>query len=116
MPLEEGKSQEVISRNIATEIRHGHDPKQAAAIAYSKARGDKLSAACDSAARLSARCDAADEMYATADAEGERLWRVRGTMRGKPVETKVQAKDYNDAVRKASGKLIVVKEVFLLSD
>lgn len=40
MPLKEGSSQEVISQNIATEVRAGKDPKQAAAIAYSKARGD----------------------------------------------------------------------------
>lgn len=40
MPLEEGSSRAVISHNIATEIRSGKDPKQAAAIAYSKARGD----------------------------------------------------------------------------
>jgi len=40
MPLEPGSSQEVISRNIATEVRSGKDPKQAAAIAYSKARED----------------------------------------------------------------------------
>ena len=40
MPLLSGKSQDVISKNIATEIRAGKDKKQAAAIAYSKARGD----------------------------------------------------------------------------
>jgi 8-oxo-dGTP pyrophosphatase MutT (NUDIX family) len=40
MPLQEGSSREAISANIATEIRAGKDPKQAAAIAYSKARGD----------------------------------------------------------------------------
>ena len=40
MPLEAGSSRETISHNIATEIRAGKDPKQAAAIAYSKARGD----------------------------------------------------------------------------
>ena len=42
MPLQSGSSQETISANIATE-RRAHpsmDPKQAAAIAYSKARGD----------------------------------------------------------------------------
>lgn len=43
MPLEEGKSQEVISRNIATEVRAGKPQDQAAAIAYSKARGDAVS-------------------------------------------------------------------------
>ncbi len=41
MPLKPGKSERVISSNIATEIRHGKDPKQAAAIAYSTARGGK---------------------------------------------------------------------------
>ena len=40
MPLAEGSSRAVISSNIATEVRAGNDPKQAAAIAYSKARGD----------------------------------------------------------------------------
>ena len=38
MPLEQGKSQAAISHNIETEIHHGKDPKQAAAIAYSTAR------------------------------------------------------------------------------
>jgi len=41
MPLKSGKSQSTISKNIATEIEHGKDPKQAAAIAYSKARESK---------------------------------------------------------------------------
>lgn len=36
MPLEEGISQATISKNIETEINAGKDPKQAAAIAYSK--------------------------------------------------------------------------------
>lgn len=40
MPLESGSSREVVSSNIATEVRSGKDPKQAAAIAYSKARED----------------------------------------------------------------------------
>lgn len=42
MPLQTGSSRDVISANIATEIRAGKDPKQAAAIAYSKARSDGL--------------------------------------------------------------------------
>lgn len=37
MPLERGKSREVISHNIATEIDAGKEPAQAAAIAYSVA-------------------------------------------------------------------------------
>jgi uncharacterized protein len=40
MPLKEGSGRETISANIETEIHAGKDPKQAAAIAYSKARGD----------------------------------------------------------------------------
>lgn len=40
MPLLEGSSKKTIGKNIATEIRAGKDPKQAAAIAYAKARGD----------------------------------------------------------------------------
>lgn len=40
MPLQSGSSREVISANIAKEVRAGHDPRQAAAIAFSKARGD----------------------------------------------------------------------------
>jgi hypothetical protein len=72
MPLKEGSSSEVRSENIATEIRAGKDPKQAAAIAYAKARGDTIPAGlntvidavcsmCDSVnkttARLGSYCD-----------------------------------------------------------
>lgn len=38
MPLQNGKSKEIVSANIAELIRSGRDPKQAAAIAYSEAR------------------------------------------------------------------------------
>ncbi len=37
MPLKKGSGKKTISENIATEIRAGRDPKQAAAIAFSKA-------------------------------------------------------------------------------
>ena len=37
MPLKKGRSKKVIQENIRREIRAGKDPKQAAAIAYSKA-------------------------------------------------------------------------------
>ena len=40
MPLRSGSSQETISENIAQLIREGYPQEQAAAIAYSKARGD----------------------------------------------------------------------------
>lgn len=39
MPLKPGRSQDTISANIAELVRSGRDPKQAAAIAYSQARG-----------------------------------------------------------------------------
>ena len=82
MPLEPGSSQAAISNNIATEIRHGHDPKQAAAIAYSHARGDKneswhdsmdsIVSACDSAAkRVDALIESHDRMRG--DSEDD-LW------------------------------------------
>jgi hypothetical protein len=41
MPLKEGYSEKTISKNIGTEIGAGKAPKQAAAIAYSKARESK---------------------------------------------------------------------------
>ena len=34
MPLRKGRSKSTIRKNIATEIRAGKSPKQAAAIAY----------------------------------------------------------------------------------
>ena len=41
MPLKSGKSQKVISSNIRTEIKAGRKPKQAIAIALSKAKKSK---------------------------------------------------------------------------
>lgn len=61
MPLLEGSSKETISKNIATEVRANKDPKQAAAIAYSKARQDfeaKLDAVCAGIDALKTRVDA----------------------------------------------------------
>lgn len=64
MPLEEGSSKATIAQNIGTEIKAGKDPKQAAAIAYSKARGDdmtteeKVDEVCRRADAIAARFDA----------------------------------------------------------
>lgn len=38
MPLKKGSTKKIIQQNIKTEIKHGKSPKQAEAIAYSKAR------------------------------------------------------------------------------
>jgi hypothetical protein len=68
MPLKSGSSQATISKNIETEIRAGKDPKQAAAIAYSKARGDveaeldrRFDEMCERANRLDSRLDAMEQ-------------------------------------------------------
>lgn len=42
--LKSGSSKKAISENIRTEIRSGKDPKQAIAIAYSKAGKSKPAA------------------------------------------------------------------------
>lgn len=38
MPLKKGSSKSTVSKNIATEIKAGKKPSQAAAIAYSVAK------------------------------------------------------------------------------
>lgn len=38
MPLKSGTSKKTLQQNIRTEIQAGKDPRQAAAIAYSKQR------------------------------------------------------------------------------
>ena len=78
MPLEAGKSQAVLSRNIATEIRAGKPQAQAAAIAYldpTTERGDvtigkdnpmQPHAFTDLAAKVDAfctKCDALEKFF-----------------------------------------------------
>ena len=41
MTLKRGKSKKTIEENIKTEIAYGKPPKEAAAIAYAKARKSK---------------------------------------------------------------------------
>lgn len=43
MPLKKGSDQKTISENIKELIKSGHDPKQAAAIAYQSAGKSKSS-------------------------------------------------------------------------
>ena len=43
MPLKKGSSKTTISKNIATEVKAGKPPKQAAAIAYNTAKKGTLS-------------------------------------------------------------------------
>lgn len=40
MPLVQSSSEQALKQNIATEIEHGKDPKQAAAIAYETQRAN----------------------------------------------------------------------------
>jgi hypothetical protein len=40
MPLVQSSSEKALKENIATEIEHGKDPKQAAAIAYETQRAN----------------------------------------------------------------------------
>lgn len=49
MPLIKSTSKRAIGKNIATEIRAGKDPKQAAAIAYSVQREAKKAKASSTA-------------------------------------------------------------------
>ncbi len=44
MPLQKGSSGEIISANIGELMRAGHDPRQAAAIAYNVAQGEDMAA------------------------------------------------------------------------
>jgi hypothetical protein len=59
MPLIQSKSDKARSENIATEIKAGKDPKQAAAIAYSVQRAndaDPIRMAFDALDKLACDC------------------------------------------------------------
>jgi hypothetical protein len=141
MPLESGSSRATISHNVKEMVESGHPQKQAVAAALSKSRGDTIPAGlntvidavcsmCDSVdkmtARLGAHCDDrrviggvghgdVEKITAVSDADGDKTWRVRGTDRGKEKTVTVQAKDHNEAVKKASHHphMLVVKDVVL---
>ena len=83
MPLAEGSSKEVISKNIATEVAAGKPQKQAVAIALNEARGDafaeqsaqedtswhtKLDSAVEGVVRLGSRLDALELKNMSVDA------------------------------------------------
>lgn len=138
MPLESGSSSAVKSKNIATEIRAGKDPKQAAAIAYAKARGDDghvtigkgpmsrvesvqmmvdaIQCAADQVGDLVQRVDALSSYGG--DKKGK-LWRIVGFDRSGVERTvKVRAEDYEGARRTALNRMLVskIRDVVLLED
>ena len=97
MPLESGSSQETISHNIETEINAGKPPKQAEAIAYSKAgksrNGDRRS-------RLHAALDRvmdAKEEKPPQSGQGERA--TPGTVTG------LTKKDYQEMYPEAVARM-----------
>jgi hypothetical protein len=44
------------------------------------------------------------------------IWTIRGTLKGKPVEAIVEAKDHADAAYKAARKLMIVSSAIILGD
>lgn len=78
MPLQAGSSQATIGRNIAIEERAGKPPKQAEAIAFSKARGD-------------AHVSRADQLEAISHLRSDALPVARGgDQRAKPSESEAR--------------------------
>lgn len=81
MPLEKAPvGSPGFSRNVATEVNAGKDPKQAVAIAYAKARGDAESFATGPSPinqmehPLERVFRAADAFYARSDAVATGKW------------------------------------------
>lgn len=72
MPLRKGSSSKTISSNIATEVRHGKDPKQAAAIAYAEARRSPNAGHDASSMKHDGRPDHVEAKFHGAAAPGDR--------------------------------------------
>jgi hypothetical protein len=72
MPLIESGSKEALQKNIATEIEHGKDPKQSAAIAYSTQRAN------DEYKSEVVECVPENVTPATINAENRKYWQHAG--------------------------------------
>ena len=73
MPLAKGSSQAAISRNIATEIRAGKPPKQAAAIAYNVAGKSRKDAETETASEQATEDQKFDRLHKGVVALGSAL-------------------------------------------
>ncbi len=72
MPLEQSSSKKALGENIATEIEHGKDPKQAAAIAYETQRAN------DEYVPSIVECVPEHVTLATLNEENKKYWAHRG--------------------------------------
>jgi hypothetical protein len=104
MPLKEGSSAETRSENITTEIRAGKDPKQAAAIAYAKARGDTVPAGLETVIdAVCAMCDSVNKATARLDAYCDDRRVIGGVSHG-DVETITAVDEWSEEAREAAAK------------
>jgi hypothetical protein len=72
MPLIQGSSEKALQENITTEIKHGKDPKQAAAIAYETQRSN------DEYEPSIVECVPEYVTLATINEENKKYWAHRG--------------------------------------